>query len=86
MREIDTDQMPATPGDVLGRDAHKRIYFDLPGHGATPTPEWLSTQDQMLAIVRDFIDVLLPEGSFAIAGSSHGGHVAPGSSGRSPTG
>jgi len=56
----------------------RRIYFDLPGHGATPAPEWLSTQDQVLSIVRDFIDVVLPEGSFAIAGSSYGGHLALG--------
>jgi pimeloyl-ACP methyl ester carboxylesterase len=56
----------------------QRIYLDLPGHGATPAPEWLSTQDHMLSIVRDFIDVVLPEGSFAIAGSSYGGHVALG--------
>ena len=56
----------------------RRIYFDLPGHGATPAPEWLSTQDQMLAIVRDFIAVMLPDGQFALAGSSYGGHLALG--------
>ena len=56
----------------------RRIYLDLPGHGATPAPEWLSTQDQMLSIVRDFIDLVLPEGPFAIAGSSYGGHLALG--------
>jgi pimeloyl-ACP methyl ester carboxylesterase len=56
----------------------RRIYLDLPGHGATPAPEWLSTQDQMLSIVRDFIDAVLPEGRFAIVGSSYGGHVALG--------
>jgi len=56
----------------------QRIYFDLPGHGATPAPEWLSTQDEMLSIVRAFIDVVLPEGPFAIAGSSYGGHIALG--------
>ena len=53
----------------------RRIYFDLPGHGATPAPEWLSTQDQMLSIVRDFIDAVLPEGPFAVAGNSYGGHL-----------
>jgi len=56
----------------------QRVYLDLPGHGATPAPEWLSTQDEMLSIVRDFIDVVLPQGSFAIAGSSYGGHLALG--------
>jgi pimeloyl-ACP methyl ester carboxylesterase len=56
----------------------RRIYFDLPGHGATPAPGWLSTQDQMLSIMRDFIEAVLPEGPFAIAGSSYGGHIALG--------
>ncbi len=56
----------------------RRIYLDLPGHGATPAPEWLTTQDQMLAIVRDFVTSVLPEGALALAGSSYGGHVALG--------
>jgi pimeloyl-ACP methyl ester carboxylesterase len=59
-------------------DAHpdwRRIYIDLPGHGATPAPGWLSTQDQVLAIVRGVIDALLPDGPFAVAGNSYGGHL-----------
>jgi pimeloyl-ACP methyl ester carboxylesterase len=53
----------------------QRIYFDLPGHGATPAPEWLESQDQMLAILQDLIDVVLPEGQFAVAGNSYGGFL-----------
>lgn len=56
----------------------RRIYLDLPGHGETPAPAWLSTEDQLLAIVRDFIDAMLPEGTLAIAGSSYGGRLAVG--------
>lgn len=56
----------------------RRIYLDLPGHGATPAPDWLSTQDQMLAVVRGFIEFVVPEGRLAIAGSSYGGHVTLG--------
>ncbi len=56
----------------------RRIYLDLPGHGSTPAPEWLSTEDQLLSIVRDFIDAVLPEGRLAIAGSSYGGRLAVG--------
>jgi pimeloyl-ACP methyl ester carboxylesterase len=51
----------------------RRIYLDLPGHGATPAPEWLSTQDQMLSLVCGFIDAVLPQGSFAVVGNSYGG-------------
>ena len=55
----------------------QRIYFDLPGHGATPAPDWLERQDQMLAILHDLIDVVLPEGQFAVAGNSYGGLSHP---------
>jgi pimeloyl-ACP methyl ester carboxylesterase len=53
----------------------QRIYFDLPGHGATPAPEWLSTQDQMISIVLGSIDTMLPQGRFAVAGNSYGGYL-----------
>jgi pimeloyl-ACP methyl ester carboxylesterase len=56
----------------------QRIYLDLPGHGSTPAPEWLSTTDRMISIVNDFVDAVLPKGRFAIVGSSYGGRVALG--------
>jgi pimeloyl-ACP methyl ester carboxylesterase len=52
-----------------------RFYLDLPGHGATAAPGWLSTQDQMLSIVLDFIDAVLPDERFAVAGNSYGGNL-----------
>ena len=54
----------------------RRIYFDLPGHGATPAPDWLSSQDQMLSILHDLIGLVLPDGQFAVAGNSYGGFLA----------
>lgn len=54
----------------------RRLYLDLPGHGATAAPEWLSTQDQMLSILREFIDAVVPEERFAVAGNSYGGNLA----------
>jgi pimeloyl-ACP methyl ester carboxylesterase len=51
----------------------QRVYFDLPGHGATPAPDWLGHQDQVLAILRGLIDIVLPSGEFAVAGNSYGG-------------
>ena len=53
----------------------RRIYLDLPGHGGTPAPEWLGTQDQMLAVLSDLIDLVFPDGRFAIAGNSYGGFL-----------
>jgi pimeloyl-ACP methyl ester carboxylesterase len=49
----------------------RRIYLDLPGHGATPAPSWLSTQDQMLAILSGFIDAVVSPDRFAVVGSSY---------------
>ena len=54
----------------------RRIYFDLPGHGATPAPDWLGSQDQMLAILSELADVLVPHGRFAVAGNSYGGFLS----------
>ncbi len=53
----------------------RRIYLDLPGHGATPAPDWLETQDQMLAILSEFVDAVFPDGRFAVAGNSYGGFL-----------
>ena len=53
----------------------QRVYLDLPGHGATPAPDWLTTQDQMLSILGDFIDAVLPDGPFTVAGNSYGGFL-----------
>ena len=50
------------------RPGWRRIYLDLPGHGATPAPPWLSTQDQMLSIVTGFVNAVLPRGKFVVAG------------------
>lgn len=54
----------------------QRVYFDLPGHGATPAPDWLTTQDQMLSILGGFIDAVLPDGPFTVVGNSYGGFLA----------
>ena len=56
----------------------QRIYFDLPGMGKTPAPEWLSTSDQMLEIVSDFIQQVVPEQSYAVVGESYGGYMVQG--------
>ena len=56
----------------------QRVYLDLPGHGATPAPRWLGSQDQMLCIVSGFIDAVLPDTPLAIVGSSYGGYTALG--------
>lgn len=60
------------------RTGWQRIYLDLPGMGQTIAPPWLTNLDQMLEIVLMFIDHVLPNQRFAIAGTSAGGYLARG--------
>jgi pimeloyl-ACP methyl ester carboxylesterase len=56
----------------------KRIYLDLPGNGRTPAKDWISSQTQVLEIILDFIEAVIPRQNFAIAGLSRGGYLARG--------
>lgn len=60
------------------RDGWKRIYLDLPGHGRTPGMDWITNQDRMLDVVVAFIDAIIPEQRFAVAGVSLGAYLARG--------
>ena len=60
------------------RDGWQRIYPDLPGHGMTPGPDWIANRDQELDVVLEFIDAVIPEERFALAGSSAGAYLARG--------
>ena len=56
----------------------KRFYPDLPGHGRTPAPDWLTNQDQVLEIVLGFIDRVIVGSRVVVAGVSRGGYLARG--------
>ena len=60
------------------RDGWHRIYLDLPGHGESDGPDWVENQDQILDILLEFIDRLIPQQDFVIAGSSYGCYLARG--------
>lgn len=60
------------------RSGWQRIYFDLPGMGQTPGKEHIKCTDDMLDVVVDFIDAVLPEQPFLIAGGSYGGYLSRG--------
>ena len=55
-----------------------RIYPDLPGGGKTPAQDWILSQQQVLDIILEFIDAVIPGQRFAIAGTSRGGYLARG--------
>lgn len=60
------------------RKGWRRIYPDLPGMGKTKGPEWLESQDQVLDVLVEFIDRVIPGERFCVAGLSYGGLLAQG--------
>jgi pimeloyl-ACP methyl ester carboxylesterase len=73
-----TEMMFEMEPQFVGRTGWKRIYLDLPGMGNTPGADWISSNDQVLDIVGDFIDKIIPDERFVIAGTSYGGYLARG--------
>jgi pimeloyl-ACP methyl ester carboxylesterase len=56
----------------------KRIYFDLPGMGKTKGEPWIDSSDKILNLVFGFIDAVIPNRHFVLAGESYGGYIARG--------
>jgi len=56
----------------------RRIYFDLPGHGNTIAPDWLTHQHQIVEILVKLIDKVIGEEKFAVVGNSYGGYLGLG--------
>ncbi|MGB4661900.1 MAG: alpha/beta hydrolase [Mobilitalea sp.] len=59
-------------------EGYKRIYLDLPGMGKTKGESWITSVDDMLKTVIDFIDAVIPNENFLLAGESYGGYLARG--------
>lgn len=60
------------------KPGYKRIYIDLPGMGKTKGEAWIQGTDDMLKVVMEFIDEVLPDQNFLLAGQSYGGYLARG--------
>ena len=60
------------------RKGWMRIYPDLPGMGKTTGPEWLASQDQVLDVLVEFIEHVIPGQRLCVAGLSYGGLLAQG--------
>jgi len=60
------------------RNEFKRVYIDLPGMGKSASAEWITSSDDILDIVIDFINIILPNEKFLLAGESYGGYLARG--------
>jgi pimeloyl-ACP methyl ester carboxylesterase len=60
------------------RDGWRRIYIDLPGMGLTKNYNGISSSDEMLNAVLEFIQAIIPNQEYIIAGESYGGYIARG--------
>ncbi|MDQ1144091.1 pimeloyl-ACP methyl ester carboxylesterase [Bacillus sp. SORGH_AS 510] len=60
------------------REGYKRIYIDLPGMGHTKGHESIQCSDDMLDVVIQFIDTIIPNQNFLLAGQSYGGYISRG--------
>lgn len=62
----------------INRTGYKRVYIDLPGMGKTKGENWIKNSDIMLDIVIDFINNIILNENFLLAGESYGGYLARG--------
>jgi pimeloyl-ACP methyl ester carboxylesterase len=57
-------------------EAWKRIYFDLPGMGRTKGVDWIECSDDMVDLILQLVDQLIPGKRFLIVGESYGVYLA----------
>lgn len=82
---VDHRYMTAVPEPVFAvRQGYRRIYVDSPGMGRTPAPESIASTGDMLEVILSFLDGVLGDEPFLLAGHSHGGYLARGVVGRRP--
>jgi pimeloyl-ACP methyl ester carboxylesterase len=58
------------------RPGYRRLYPDLPGMGASPAPASISSTDDILQVVDDFVQTEIGSERFLIVGESFGGYLA----------
>ncbi|MBY0599502.1 alpha/beta fold hydrolase [Bacillus bingmayongensis] len=55
---------------------YKRIYIDLPGMGKSTAPNWINSSDVLLDVLTLFIEKVVPNEKFLLAGESYGGYLS----------
>jgi pimeloyl-ACP methyl ester carboxylesterase len=55
---------------------YRRVYLDLPGMGRTPAPEAISSADDVLDLLLEFIDGVIGDRALLLLGHSAGGYYA----------
>ncbi|NOV01201.1 alpha/beta fold hydrolase [Paenibacillus planticolens] len=62
----------------IERNEWKRIYVDIPAHGKSAITDQVKGTDDMLDMIMEFIDTVLPNQMFSVIGASFGGYLAQG--------
>ena len=57
---------------------YKRIYIDLPGMGESESADWINNSDDMLQVVCELINEIIPNERFLLVGESYGGYISRG--------
>jgi pimeloyl-ACP methyl ester carboxylesterase len=73
-RSVANDMEPV----FANRSGWRRLYPDLPGMGKTRAAEWITNQDQVLDLLIEFLDTVIPGERLVVAGASYGGYLARG--------
>lgn len=60
------------------RTGYKRIYIDLPGMGESASNDSAKSSDAILDILIEFIETIIPDENFLVAGESYGGYLSRG--------
>ncbi|KMJ57170.1 2-hydroxy-6-oxo-6-phenylhexa-2,4-dienoate hydrolase [Bacillus sp. LL01] len=60
------------------RNGWRRIYIDLPGMGQSRNYHEISSSDEMLNAVVNFIQTIIPDQDYVVVGESYGGYIARG--------
>ena len=72
---VDHREIEAAIEAIIPDDGYRRIYPDLPGMGRTTGTDALTGNDDVVALLADFIDHLLDQ-PFLLLGHSYGAYLA----------
>lgn len=61
-----------------------RIYLDLPGMGKNENYDSIQNADEVLSLLLEFIEAVIPGESFLLAGESYGGYLSRGIAAKMP--
>jgi pimeloyl-ACP methyl ester carboxylesterase len=67
-----------------GRPGWRRLYPDLPGHGRTPAPGTVNSNDDVVEVLLGLVDAVIGEQALLVLGHSYGSYLARAIANRRP--